>query len=69
MGGGPKHVPGARHTAEDVHTRYEKITVLTFTQLPQPTRQIMRLAVDLGIQDELVFADHELPRCVYWEGK
>jgi len=35
----------------------------------QPTRQIMRLAVDLGIKDELVFADHELPRCVYWEGK
>lgn len=35
----------------------------------QPTRQIMRLAVDLGLKDELVFADHELPRCVYWEGE
>jgi len=21
------------------------------------------------IQDDLVFADHTLPRCVYWEGK
>ena len=71
----------------------------------QPTRQIMRLAVDVGLKDQLglhymsvclylylhartrtharsqhtcththththtVFADHELPRCVYWEGK
>eukprot|EP00802_Teleaulax_amphioxeia_P001113 Tamp_01114.p2 GENE.Tamp_01114~~Tamp_01114.p2 ORF type:complete len:554 (-),score=171.66 Tamp_01114:4270-5907(-) len=35
----------------------------------QPTRQIMRLAVDVGLKDELVFADHTLPRCVYWEGK
>jgi len=33
----------------------------------QPTRQIMRLAVDLGLKDELVFADHTLPRCVYWD--
>ena len=29
----------------------------------------MRLAVDVGLKDELVFADHTLPRCVYWEGK
>jgi oxygen-dependent protoporphyrinogen oxidase len=28
----------------------------------QPTRQIMRLAVDLGLKDEVVFADHRLPR-------
>jgi len=35
----------------------------------QPTRQIMRLAVDLGLKEDLVFADHTLPRCVYWEGK
>ena len=35
----------------------------------QPTRQIMRLAVDVGLKDELVFADHTLPRCVYWDGK
>ena len=27
----------------------------------QPTRQIMRLAVDVGLKDELVFADHTLP--------
>ena len=33
----------------------------------QPTRQIMRLAVDLGLKDELVFADHTLPRCAYWD--
>jgi len=35
----------------------------------QPTRQIMRLAVDLGLKDQLVFADHTLPRMVYWDNK
>jgi oxygen-dependent protoporphyrinogen oxidase len=35
----------------------------------QPTRQIMRLAVDLGLKDQLVFADHTLPRMVYWDSK
>ena len=35
----------------------------------QPTQQIMRLAVDLGIQDQLVFADHTLPRMVYWDNR
>lgn len=33
----------------------------------QPTRQIMRLATDLGLKDEVVFADHRLPRYVFWE--
>jgi protoporphyrinogen/coproporphyrinogen III oxidase len=35
----------------------------------QPTQQIMRLAVDLGLKDQLVFADHTLPRMVYWDNK
>mmetsp|Transcript_15170 Transcript_15170/g.32373 ORF Transcript_15170/g.32373 Transcript_15170/m.32373 type:complete len:562 (-) Transcript_15170:33-1718(-) len=35
----------------------------------QPTQQIMRLAVDLGLKDQLVFADHTLPRMVYWDSK
>lgn len=29
----------------------------------------MRLAVDLGLKDQLVFADHTLPRMVYWDNK
>eukprot|EP00467_Chlorarachnion_reptans_P001350 CAMPEP_0114510122 /NCGR_PEP_ID=MMETSP0109-20121206/13607_1 /TAXON_ID=29199 /ORGANISM="Chlorarachnion reptans, Strain CCCM449" /LENGTH=551 /DNA_ID=CAMNT_0001689385 /DNA_START=290 /DNA_END=1945 /DNA_ORIENTATION=- len=33
----------------------------------QPTPQIMRFAHDLGISDELVFADGSLPRLVFWE--
>lgn len=35
----------------------------------QPTRQIMRIATDLGLKDELVFADHTLPRFVFWENE
>jgi len=35
----------------------------------QPTRQIMRMATDLGLADELVFADHTLPRFVFWENE
>lgn len=33
----------------------------------QPAAHIMRLAVDVGLKDELVLADHSLPRFVYWE--
>lgn len=34
----------------------------------QPTAQIMRLAHDVGLADELVLADAKLPRLVYFEG-
>eukprot|EP00171_Calliarthron_tuberculosum_P009429 IDg9429t1 len=32
----------------------------------QPAAHILRLAVDVGLKDELVLADHTLPRFVYW---
>ncbi len=35
----------------------------------QPAAHIMRLAVDVGLRDELVLADHRLPRFVFWEDK
>lgn len=35
----------------------------------QPAPHILRLAVDVGLKEELVFADHTLPRFVYWKGK
>jgi len=35
----------------------------------QPTPQIMRFAHDLGIADDLVFANPTLPRLVYWDEK
>jgi protoporphyrinogen/coproporphyrinogen III oxidase len=35
----------------------------------QPAAHIMRLAVDVGLKDEVVLADHSLPRFVYWDKK
>ena len=35
----------------------------------QPAEHIMRLAVDVGLKDEIVLADSTLPRFVYWGGK
>ena len=34
-----------------------------------PTPELMKLAVDVGLKQELIFADRKLPRYVYWEGK
>ncbi|MEM8642009.1 MAG: protoporphyrinogen oxidase [Cyanobacteria bacterium P01_G01_bin.54] len=33
----------------------------------QPTPPMLQLAVELGLRDELVFADRHLPRYVYWQ--
>jgi hypothetical protein len=35
----------------------------------QPTPQLMRATVDLGLKDELVLADATLPRFVFWKEK
>lgn len=35
----------------------------------QPAPHIFRLAVDLGLKDEIVLADSTLPRFVYWNGE
>ncbi len=34
-----------------------------------PTPELLKLAVDVGLRNELIFADPGLPRYVYWEGK
>lgn len=34
-----------------------------------PTPELLKLAVDVGLKDELVLADRRLPRYVYWQGK
>lgn len=34
-----------------------------------PTPELMQLAVEVGLKQELIFADRKLPRFVYWQGK
>jgi protoporphyrinogen/coproporphyrinogen III oxidase len=34
-----------------------------------PTPELLKLAVDVGLKQELIFADRKLPRFVYWEKK
>jgi protoporphyrinogen/coproporphyrinogen III oxidase len=34
-----------------------------------PTPELLKLAVDVGLKQELIFADRKLPRYVYWEKK
>lgn len=34
-----------------------------------PTAELMKLAVDVGLKQELIFADRKLPRFVYWQNK
>jgi protoporphyrinogen/coproporphyrinogen III oxidase len=34
-----------------------------------PTPEILRLAVKVGLKEQLLFADRRLPRFVYWQGK
>jgi oxygen-dependent protoporphyrinogen oxidase len=35
----------------------------------QPNPTLLKLAVDVGLKDDLVFADRKLPRWVYWQGR
>jgi len=34
-----------------------------------PTPELLKLAVDVGLRNELIFADRGLPRYVYWQGQ
>jgi oxygen-dependent protoporphyrinogen oxidase len=34
-----------------------------------PTPELLELAVDVGLKEELILADRKLPRYVYWNGK
>ncbi|WP_071516524.1 protoporphyrinogen oxidase [Geitlerinema sp. PCC 9228] len=34
-----------------------------------PTPELLQLAVDVGLKDELILADRRLPRYVYWQGR
>ncbi len=34
-----------------------------------PQAELMKLAVDVGLKQELIFADRKLPRFVYWQNK
>lgn len=34
-----------------------------------PTPDLLRLAIAVGLRDELIFADRKLPRFVFWEGR
>jgi len=34
-----------------------------------PTPELLRLAVDVGLEQDLVLADRKLPRYVYWQGQ
>ncbi|WP_293152211.1 MULTISPECIES: protoporphyrinogen oxidase [unclassified Microcoleus] len=34
-----------------------------------PTPELLKLAVDVGLKQELIFADRKLPRFVYWQKK
>jgi len=34
-----------------------------------PTPELLRLAVDVGLKDKFVFANRQLPRYVYWNGR
>jgi oxygen-dependent protoporphyrinogen oxidase len=34
-----------------------------------PTPELLKLAVDVGLKDELVLADRRLPRYIYWQGR
>lgn len=34
-----------------------------------PTPELLKLAVDVGLKDDVLFADGKLPRFVYWDGR
>lgn len=34
-----------------------------------PTPELLKIAVDVGLKDELLLADRRLPRYVYWQGR